>query len=107
MVACGADMPKRSCTVIRYSKSRSANSRLADLVRPISSVQGDLRRALAMGPRHRKDITAQAHLFPQPILAIAGGDDLRVDDRNQAANRLKCFSLIFCALYAYLEEVIR
>ena len=27
---------------------------------PVSSIQGDLRRTVAVGPRHRKGITAQA-----------------------------------------------
>ena len=76
---------------------------------PISSIQGDLRRAVAVGPRHRNGITTQATetRLHDRLLTIVNSDGSGVNDRNQDANPLNGFSLIFRERYAYLEEVIR
>lgn len=93
----------------KAEKPKSANSRLSDSSVPISSIQGDLRRAFAVGPRHRNGITTQATetRLHDRLLTIVNSDGSGVNDRNQDANPLNGFSLIFRERYAYLEEVIR
>jgi hypothetical protein len=60
-----------------------------------------------MGPRHRSGITTQAikTRLHDRLSTIVNGSG--VNDRNQDANPLNGFSLIFRELYAYLEKVIR
>jgi hypothetical protein len=114
---------KAGCVSIRAAKTRRHLSKSdprtpkslerqlrAFYFRPFRSpqFQGDLRHAFAVGPQHHKDAITQAHRSTLPTsIHRWTGSACGLDDRNQDADQLNHFSLIFCELYAYLEEVIR